>query len=79
MSMVIGICRAGGDTVFCSIFDTVFMWLIALPLAAAASFIFHVPPALVFGCILVEEVFRFLAGLWRYRSGKRRYNGVEGI
>jgi putative MATE family efflux protein len=79
MSMVIGICRAGGDTVFCSIFDTIFMWLIALPLATVASFIFHISAPLVFGCILVEEVFKFLAGLWRYRSEKWLHNVVEGI
>ncbi|GHV70055.1 MATE family efflux transporter [Spirochaetia bacterium] len=70
MSMVIGICRAGGDTVFCTIYDLLFMWTISLPLAAAASFIFHAPVWLVYLFITMEEPLKVILGFWRFRSGK---------
>ncbi|MDR3312666.1 MAG: MATE family efflux transporter [Spirochaetaceae bacterium] len=79
MSMVVGICRAGGDTVFCTIYDTVFMWFLALPLAAAASYFFHAPSPLIYLCLNSEESCKCFLGLWRYRSGKWLHNVIEGI
>jgi putative MATE family efflux protein len=79
MSMVVGICRAGGDTVFCAIYDIAFMWLVALPAAAIASFVFHAPVWLVYICVFSEEPLKFFAGLWRYRSGKWLHNVTEGL
>jgi putative MATE family efflux protein len=79
MAMVIGICRAGGDTVFCSIYDTVFMWTVALPLAAAASFVFHAPVAVIYLCLNIEEPLKAVLALWRYRSGKWLHNVTVGI
>jgi Na+-driven multidrug efflux pump len=77
--MVVGICRAGGDTIFCGIFDTAFMWFTTLPLAAALSYFFHVPATVIFICLCGEEIFKFFAGIRRYRSGKWLHNVVEGI
>ncbi|AEF85906.1 MATE efflux family protein [Treponema primitia ZAS-2] len=74
MSMVVGICRAGGDTVFCAIYDLIFMWLITLPLAAAASFLFHAPVWLIYLCLCSEEVFKMLLGFWRLKSGRWLHN-----
>jgi putative MATE family efflux protein len=79
MAMVIGICRAGGDTVFCSIYDTVFMWTVAIPLAAIASFVFHAPVFIIYLCLNVEEPLKAFLGLRRYRSGKWLHNVTEGI
>jgi putative MATE family efflux protein len=78
MSMVIGICRAGGDTVFCAVYDVAFMWLIALPAAAIASFVFHVPFWLSYLLILSEEFFKMMAGIWRFRSGKWLHDVTTG-
>jgi Na+-driven multidrug efflux pump len=72
--MVVGICRAGGDTVFCAVYDVAFMWLLALPLAAAASFVFHAPISLIYLCLMCEDVFKMLLGLWRLKSGKWLHN-----
>jgi putative MATE family efflux protein len=77
MSMVVGICRAGGDTVFCAIYDLIFMWLITLPAAAAASFIFHAPVWLLYLCVCSEDFFKTVLGLWRLKSGRWLHNVTE--
>jgi putative MATE family efflux protein len=79
MSMVVGICRAGGDTVFCVVYDLLFMWTVALPLAALAGFVFHAPVWLIYLCLLSEEPLKMLLGLWRYKSGKWLHNVTQGI
>jgi putative MATE family efflux protein len=79
MSMVVGICRAGGDTVFCAIYDVIFMWTAALPLAAAASFLFHAPVWVIYLCVVMEEPLKVILGLWRYRSGKWLRNVIGGL
>jgi putative MATE family efflux protein len=70
MSMIIGVCRAGGDTVFSVVYDIVFMWLVSLPLAAAASFAFGAPVWLIYLCLCVEDPLKMTLGLARLRSGK---------
>ncbi|MDR0568033.1 MAG: MATE family efflux transporter [Spirochaetaceae bacterium] len=70
MSMVIGICRAGGDTVFCMIYDLVFMWTAALPLAGIASFFFNAPVWVIYLCLCSEEPLKAILGFQRYKSGK---------
>jgi putative MATE family efflux protein len=74
MSMVIGVCRAGGDTVFCAFYDVIFMWGFALPIAAAASFIFHAPVWVIYLCIVSEEPLKMTTGFLRLRSGKWLHN-----
>jgi putative MATE family efflux protein len=79
MSMVVGICRAGGDTVFCVFYDIGLMWLLSLPLAAAASFIFHAPVWLIYICISAEEPIKMLLGIWRLKTGRWLRQVTEGI
>jgi Na+-driven multidrug efflux pump len=74
MAMVVGICRAGGDTVFCVVYDVAIMWLASLPAAAAASFVFHAPIWLIYLCIVSEDAFKMILGLWRLKSGKWLHN-----
>jgi Na+-driven multidrug efflux pump len=68
--MVIGVCRAGGDTIFCAVYDLVFMWGAALPLAAIAGFVFHAPVWVIYLSISLEEPLKSGLGLWRLKSGK---------
>ena len=70
MSMIVGVCRAGGDTVFCVIYDVIFLWIIALPLAMLSAFVFSAPVWVIYLCFCAEEPFKVMLGLWRYRSGK---------
>jgi putative MATE family efflux protein len=79
MSMVVGICRAGGDTVFCVFYDLAAMWLLALPLGAAASFIFGAPIWLIYLCVSIEEPVKVLFGLWRFKTGKWLHHVTEGM
>jgi len=74
MAMIIGICRAGGDTVFCVIYDLGTMWLISLPLAALSAFVFGAPVWFIYLCICTEEPSKALLGLWRLKSGKWLHN-----
>jgi putative MATE family efflux protein len=77
MGMVVGICRAGGDTIFCAIYDLIVMWLITLPAAAVASFVFHVPVWLLYLIVSCEDVLKMLLGLWRLKSGRWLHNVTE--
>ncbi len=70
MSMIIGVCRAGGDTVFCVIYDVVFLWLFALPLALMSAFVFMAPVWVIYLCFCAEEPLKVLLGIWRFRTGK---------
>lgn len=79
MCMVVGICRAGGDTVFCFIYDILFMWVFSLPLAAAAAFFLKAPVWIIFLCVTSEEYLKILLGIWRLRSGKWLRNVTGGV
>jgi putative MATE family efflux protein len=70
MTLIVGVCRAGGDTIFCVLYEIIFMWGFSLPLGAAMSFIFHSPVWLIFLCLASEDVFKAMLGFWRLRSGK---------
>jgi putative MATE family efflux protein len=77
MSMIVGVCRAGGDTVFCIFYDLFFMWCFSLPLAAAATFFFRVPVWLIFLFIIAEEPLKTILGFRRLRTGKWLHNVVS--
>jgi putative MATE family efflux protein len=70
MTMIIGVCRAGGDTAFCTFYDLFFLWCFAIPAAALASFVFHLPPVLVYLCFALENPLKAIIGVLRFRSGK---------
>jgi len=74
MSMIIGVCRAGGDTGFSVLYDVSFMWLFSIPLAALASFVFHVPAWLIYVCLAAEDPLKMFFGLWRLKTGKWLHN-----
>ena len=70
MSMIIGVCRAGGDTVFSVMYDVLIMWTIALPLAAISSFVFHASAWIVYLCLSIEDPLKMTFGILRLKSGK---------
>jgi putative MATE family efflux protein len=70
MTLIVGVCRAGGDTIFCVLFEVFFMWCYSLPLGAVMAFIVEAPVWLIYLCLCSEDVFKALFGLWRLRSGK---------
>ncbi|MDR2551709.1 MAG: MATE family efflux transporter [Treponema sp.] len=77
MTLIVGVCRAGGDTIFCVLFEVIFMWGYSLPLGAALAFLFHAPVPLIYLCLCSEDVLKMFCGLWRLRSGRWLNNVVE--
>jgi putative MATE family efflux protein len=76
-AMLIGTCRAGGDTVFCIIYDILPMWLVQLPLIALAGFVFQAPPYIIYLCLMAEDPIKVSLGLWRFKTGKWLRNVVS--
>lgn len=51
-----GIFAAGGDTMFDMYSLVVSMWMLAVPLAALGTFVFHWPVEVVYACTCLDEV-----------------------
>ena len=58
MACLTGIVRSGGDTRFVLINDLIFMWGIVLPSSAAAAFLLHLPPVIVFICLKCDQILK---------------------
>jgi len=65
-----GILRAGGDTLFSMIIELGGIWLIGVPLAAVAAFIFGLPVYYVMAIAATEELVKMIAGFYRFFSNK---------
>lgn len=70
MCMIVGVCRSGGDTVYCLFMDIGTMWIFSLPLGFLAVLVFHWPFWLVYLCIRSEDIGKITMGLLRLHSGK---------
>ena len=62
-SCFVGIIRAGGDTKFVLIVDAICGWLIVLPLAFLAAFVFNMPPWVVFFCLKCDQFFKWIIAI----------------
>ncbi|HZJ82200.1 MAG TPA: MATE family efflux transporter [Clostridia bacterium] len=58
MSTLTGIVRAGGSIYFVLINDLIFIWLIVIPSALIAAFVFHAPPVVVFACLKSDQILK---------------------
>ncbi|HEX2937640.1 MAG TPA: MATE family efflux transporter [Ruminiclostridium sp.] len=67
---IIGVLRGGGDTRFAMYTDLMTLWLISLPLGFAAGLIFKFPLPIVFLMLTIDEPFKLLVGLPRFKSDK---------
>lgn len=54
--LICGVFRAGGDSKFGFIMDTVFMWGISLPLGFVAAFVLKLPPLWVYFILYLDEL-----------------------
>lgn len=68
MACLTGIVRGGGDTKFVLINDLIFMWGIVLPSSAAAAFLFHFPPVIVFICLKCDQILKCLVAVVKVNS-----------
>jgi len=78
-NMAIGVCRAGGDTVFCAFYDVSMMWIVAVPLTFLAAFVFHAPVWVIFLCTVTDQPLKALLGIWRFKSGKWLHHVTDKI
>ena len=58
MATLTGIVRAGGATSFVLINDQLFVWLIVIPSACIAAFLFHAPTVVVFACLKCDQILK---------------------
>lgn len=82
MTTVVGILRAGGDTRFSLFLDGIIIWLVGVPMAYLAAFVFDLPVYFVYLFAMSEEATKWVLGIQRYRSRKWINNltvHVEGL
>lgn len=71
MNWIVGVCRAGGDTVFAAVGEIITIWGVAIPFGYIAAFVWHLPPMWIYACLLGSEtVTKAIVGIIRVRSGK---------
>ncbi len=69
-STFIGALRAGGDTRFALIMEICSIWLIGVPAAYIAAFVFHLPVYYVYLAVSIEEIAKAFVSGWRFKSKK---------
>lgn len=69
-TLIAGVFRAGGNTRFGLICDTIDMWLYAVPLGFFAAFVLKLPPMWVYFLICTDEFVKWPWVIRHYRSGK---------
>ena len=67
---VVGILRSGGDTKACLFLDCTGVWLIGIPMAFIGGLFLQLPIYIVYAMVMVEEIYKFVLGLIRYRQKK---------
>lgn len=69
-TLIAGIFRAGGDSRFGFICDTIDMWCYGVPLGFFAAFVLKLPPMWVYFLLCTDEFVKWPWVLGHYRSGK---------
>jgi putative MATE family efflux protein len=69
-TMVVGICRAGGDTKFGLILDVGIMWICSIGLGALAAFVIKIPMPWVYIFLVSDEIIKIPFSVKRYHSYK---------
>lgn len=68
MINIVGVLRSGGDTKYSLFLDTVGVWGISIPLALVGGLLLHLPVYWVYFLAGLEEIFKLVLGLKRFRS-----------
>lgn len=66
--LICGVFRAGGDTKFGFILDTVTMWGYGVAIGMLLAFVFKVPPRIVYLYLFMDEIVKMPANFVRYRK-----------
>ena len=73
-TLIAGVFRAGGDSRFGFICDTIDMWCYAVPLGFIAAFVFKLPVMWVYFLLCTDEFVKWPWVIKHYRSGKWLHN-----
>ena len=65
---IVGVIRAGGDTVTAMLTDFIPMWLIAIPLGLTVTKLFDLPVYFVYALLMSDEALKAGFILWRLKS-----------
>ena len=68
--LICGIFRAGGDSKFGFILDTIAMWGVSVPLAFIIAFVLKLPPLVCFFIMYIDEYEKMAVIVYHYKSGK---------
>lgn len=71
---IVGVLRAGGDTVFSMILDAGSVWGVGVPCVAIAALVLKLPIEGVYAATLIEEFFKMAFGVPRFLNGKWIHN-----
>ncbi len=69
-TLIAGLFRAGGDSKFGFVCDTIDMWCYAVPLGFLAAFVLRLPVMAVYFLLCTDEFVKWPWVIRRYRSGK---------
>ena len=69
-TLIAGLFRAGGDSRFGFICDTIDMWVYAVPMGFFVAFVLKLPPMVVYFLLCTDEFVKWPWVLKHYRSGK---------
>lgn len=67
---IVGVLRGGGDVTVAAVIDLSALWLVSLPWAAICGLIMGTDVFWVYMALVVEQVVKFVAGVWRLRGGR---------
>lgn len=70
MNWIVGVCRAGGDTVFSAVAEIVVLWCVAIPLGYVAAFVLQLPAPMIYLFFCSESIVKAIIGAIRVLSGK---------
>ena len=69
-TLIAGVFRAGGDTKFGMICDSIVMWVYAVPLGFVAAFVLKLPVLWVYFLLCTDEFVKWPCVIRHYRQGK---------
>jgi len=75
--LIVAILRSGGDTKAALFLDCSGVWLIGIPMAVLGGLVLDLPIYFVYAMVFVEEVYKLIFGLIRYRQKKWLKNIVS--
>ena len=67
---IVGILRAGGDTVFTSVLDIGSLWVFSIPLGYLASFVLDASYPMIFLMLRADEMVKLPILIWRVQRKK---------